>query len=174
MKHTKENKMNRIDAIKLLTELKELKQDRTYNKFLIYAITKSVTSLSEILEEAQAKEKGCYTEEYETFTNSRLSLLRVYSAKDEQGNPIVEEGQVSIDESKRGEFEEEIKKLVDANRETLELVENNLKTFEEWSKEEVDVKLTKVSFKYIPDELLPSEYNTLSHLIKESEDEIEL
>ena len=44
MKHTKENNMNRIDAIKLLNELKELKQDRTYNKFLIYAITKSVST----------------------------------------------------------------------------------------------------------------------------------
>lgn len=166
--------MNRIDAIKLLNELKELKQDRTYNKFLIYAITKSVSTLSEIFEEVRKKEEECYTEEYKTFTNSRISLLRVYSSKDEQGQPIVENDQVSISEDTQAEFNEEIKKLVDANKETLELVENNLKTLEDWTKEEVELKLTKVSFKYIPDELLPSEYLTLSYLIKESEDEIEL
>lgn len=166
--------MNRIDAIKLLNELKELKQDRTYNKFLIYAITKSMSTLNELFEETKKKESECYTEEYKTFTDSRISLLRVYSSKDEQGQPIVENDQVSIPEDKQAEFNEEIKKLVDANKETLELVENNLKTLEDWTKEEVELKLTKVSFKYIPDELLPSEYLTLSYLIKESEDEIEL
>jgi hypothetical protein len=159
--------MKRYQAIELLRKLNELKSDKKYSKYVLFAIVKTLDSLDSIRKEIEEEEKKLYTEEYKTFNESRVSLLKVYSAKDENGQPIMEGEQVIIEEHRKPEFNEEFNKLVEANKETLEKFNEDAKTFDEYLNEETEVKLYKFDFKYLPDDLFPGEYTTLSKLLKE-------
>lgn len=172
MIHNMENKMKRYASIELIKKLNELKSDRKYSKFLLLSIIKTLTELEKIKKEAEEKEMALYSEEYKTFTNSRLSLLKVYSEKDEEGKPIVEQDQVKISEDNKEEFETEFKKLLELNKEVVEKFNSDSKEFQTWIEEDVEVKITKVDFKYLPEELFVEEYNTLSYLL-EGEDTID-
>jgi len=162
--------MNRIEAIELSKRLNELKSDRDYNKFLILAITRTMKELKIVADEVEAKEKSLITPEFRTFEEARIGLIREYAEKDEAGNVIMEGRGAKIGSDKE-KFEEEMTKLMEENKEVIEYIETANKDFDTWLKEEVEVKITKVDFKYIPEELSPRDFGTLELLIK---DDVEL
>lgn len=162
--------MNRIEAIELYKSLNELKSDRDYNKFLILAITRTLKELKVVGEEVTAKEHSLMTKEYKDFEEARINLIREYAQKDEKGQVVLEGNNAKIGTNKE-EFEAKLATLLEDNKELLAEIEVINKEYEAWLKEEVEVKITKVDFKYIPDELSPKEFATLEYLIK---DDIEL
>lgn len=162
--------MNRIEAIELYKSLNELKSDRDYNKFLILAITRTLKELKVVGEEVTAKEQSLMSKEYKDFEEARINLIREYAQKDEKGQVVLEGNNAKIGNNKE-EFEAKLATLLEVNKELLAEIEVINKEYEAWLKEEVEVKITKVDFKYIPDELSPKEFATLEYLIK---DDVEL
>ena len=159
--------MKRYQAIELLRKLNELKSDKKYSKYILFAIVKTLESLEIVRKEVKDNETKLYTAEYKTFNESRISLLKVYAEKDSEGKPIISGDQVTIAKDKREELNAEFTKLVEANKETLEKFNEDAKSFDEYLNEEVEIKLYTFEFKYLPDDLFPEEYTTLSKLLKE-------
>ena len=157
--------MKRYKIVELKRSLEELKQDKKYNKYVLFSIVKTLKTLEPIIADIVKEEEKLYSDEYKTYENSRLSLLKVYADKNENGEPIIKDNIVQVT-NKYEEFEVEFNKLKENNKEILESTLEKSKSFNEYMEEEVEVEITKFKFEYMPDELLPSEYITLEKLLE--------
>lgn len=158
--------MKRYKIVELKKSLEELKQDKKYNKYVLFSIVKTLKTLEPIIAEIIKEEGKLYSDEYKTYENSRISLLKVYADKDENGEPIINNNSVQVTH-RYNEFEVEFNKLKENNKEILESTLEKSKSFNEYMEEEIEVEITKFKFEYMPDELLPSEYITLEKLLEE-------
>lgn len=130
---------------------------------LSFAIAKNKKIVEE---EAEALvEAVAMTDEYKKYEEERLKLCKKYASKDDSGNPVLVADDYLIKDQVA--FDEAIKELNDANTELIEerdkQVEEGNKLLDEYS----SIKLHKIKYEYIPDDVTIAQMDILLPLIAE-------
>lgn len=164
-------KMKRIDIVNFNNKLKALEL-KGLNKFILFSVDTTKKKLEELIVEFAKNEQEIYTEDFAKFERGRLEIVRSFSEKDENGNPVIANNSYSIPEDKQSEFAAEIEKYMSANQSVVDATNARMADFDKYITEEIEVALNKFSFKYLPENIDQSTYDTLSVLFKETAEEI--
>lgn len=161
------SKYTRETLINIFKELNSFDKTSQYSKYLLFTISKNVKKFETIFNEVVAKEKELQTEEYVELEKGRLAILRKYSKKGEDGNPVVSENSVTIDEELKEEFDAELAKYIEDNKEAISKYEKDSKAYKEWILEEIEFEFDKVKFEYIPEMIDVKTFQLFSLLVAE-------
>lgn len=164
--------MKRIEADSFLKELKTVYVEKP-NKFLLYAIQKTISNLDTIVNDISTEAKKLNTQEFFILEKGRRDIVVEYAEKGSDGNPIVEGNYFKIDETKKAEFTDKLNSYQETNKELIEKYNILVDEFDKYLGEEIgDDFIVKVSIKNFPDFPGTENFRILSKLIKENTKEI--
>ena len=129
-----------------------------------YAMAKNQKTIRKVIVDLQ-KEMIMPSSEYREYDDERLDICKMFSDKDENGNPIIENGKYKIDNQKK--FKKETDKLREEYKDIVEEQEDKIKEYQEKLKEEVNVELYKVKKEYLPKDITPMQLGRILSLIEE-------
>lgn len=156
--------MTREEVLKLYDVFKELSQ--IHNTRFAYFIAKNKKLLQseiEIINEIRRP-----PEKYLEFERKRLDLVAFHSEKNENGDPIIQNGHFKVvDESL---FSSAFKSLSKEYAEALIDAEKHEDSLKEFLSESVDFDVLTIPFKYLPDTLNSSEIESLMSFIEDEPD----
>lgn len=108
------------------------------------------------------------------FQTARVSIASEYADKDEDGNPIIINGDSFSLKENQKEFQEKINELREEHKESIDKHDELVKQLQEVALEEIEQKVLTISYLDIPEnEFTIEELGTLMQLLKETEDELD-
>lgn len=117
--------------------------------------TKMVTEEIQTINEEQNTSAPTASEEFIAYDTERVALAIEYSDKDDEGKPIIQDRQYSLD-SRREEFDAVLKVLQEENADAIEAQAKSLKEFNAEVKELMDTEST-VTLVTVQEESLPED-----------------
>lgn len=163
--------MKRIEADLFLKEIKTVYVEKP-NKYLTYAIQKTISNLEDISKEIAEKYKSLNSKEFFDLEQGRLKIVEKYFEKGEDGNPVIEGDYYKVDKKFEQVLSEEMNQYQEDNKELIQKYNDTTKTFDEYLSEDVGEVVVKVSIKNFPEYLDQNTFKILSKLIKESDKEV--
>lgn len=164
--------MKRIEADLFLKDLKSVSVENP-NKFLRYAIQKTITNLEDVAKEIAEKYKSLNSKEFFDLEQGRMKIVEKYFERDVNGNPVVEGDYYKVDKKFEQKLAEELNEYQEANKEVIEKYNKTAKDFDEYLSEDVGDLIVKVSIKNFPEYQDEQTFKILFKLIKESSKEVE-
>jgi hypothetical protein len=160
-------KMNRDNIIGFLTKLNELPKDLKYNKHLLFSISKTKTTLSELIKEVGEKEKALYTEDYRKINSDRRAIVESLALRNEDGTFASNGNELVFTEDNKAILQESIDKFNEDHKEVIAAINAASKDLQDYIFEEVEFDITTTVIDSLPDQLDIETYNLLSMFIKE-------
>ncbi len=164
-------KMKRIEVVEFLKKLNGLEL-KGMSKFILFAVDSAKKSLTSTVAEYADKEREIYSPEFVSFETARQTIVRSYAKKNEEGNFVIVDGNFVIEDNVRESFAKDIEKLMQDNKDLVELTNGKMLEFDKFIAEEVELSFVQVSFKHLPENLDSEVYDILSKFVKESPEEI--
>lgn len=163
--------MKMFEIKTLLTVLKKFASVK--NKKVAYFALRNSHLLLDELAPLTELEKQFFSDEYKEFEQKRIKLINNYQLKDEDGKPITNERGPVIDENNKS-LNTEWTKLREEYKSSIEEREEINKQYEEILQEDVEIKVIKISFNDLPDDIVAAtEFTSIKLLIKETDDELD-
>ena len=144
------------------------------NKKIAYFALRNSHLLVDELAPLNELEKQFFSDEYKEFEQKRLELVTKYQLKDEENNPLVKEDGTHDFGAGEAALDVEWKKLRAEYKSSIDEREEINKQFEEILKEDVELKVIKINFNDLPDDIIEAtEFDIMKLLIKETDDELD-
>jgi hypothetical protein len=128
-----------------------------------YAVAKNKSIIKaeiEALEASVAPSEG-----FVEFNNKRIAICMDMCAKDDDGQPIIVDGNYTSDDE--GAMMSKVKELQEEYKDVLSDRDDQLKRANSLLEEEIDINLYKVSVEYIPEDITPSQMESIFLIIEE-------
>jgi len=144
------------------------------NKKIAYFALRNSHLLVDELAPLNELEKQFFSDEYKEFEQKRIELVNKYQLKDEANNPLVKDDGTHDFGENVEVLENEWKKLRAKYKSSIDERDEINKQYEEILKEDVELKVIKISFNDLPDDIIEAtEFNIMKLLIKETDDELD-
>jgi len=155
----------------VLTNLK-VPENEMLDKRFDYAKNRTLDSLTpEVTEIVKARKSGI--PKYDEFDTKRKEILMKYASKDEQGNPVINGNQFSINGENLEEANKSLNELTETYKEALDERQKEIDIYNEIINEEIDIDITQLSFNALPNFVKEEFTKVIRPMIKETDEEIE-
>jgi len=135
------------------------------NRKFYYAVAKNVTTFESKVKEMTVK-RNEHLKGYDEFEKERLEKIQDFIKKDKDGKVEVIGGQTSFDESKREDWDKELKKLNKKHNGAWDLEQDRVKEFNDvYMKEEVEIEIHKIKEEDSPEKMKPNQAKYLLLMI---------
>lgn len=160
-------KLKRSDVLEIYEVLDSFKDD--FDKEFMYYVSKLSKSLED--ERNAIIEVGRPSDEYLKYENQRKEIINKYCEKDSSGNSIEvkENGKIGVKiiPEQKENLREELNNLYNSNKEIVNKGKEAILKFIDFLKEETEVNLVKIPFKYIPQTINKEKMDVLLSIIEE-------
>jgi hypothetical protein len=172
-------KLSREQMFKLYGTVKNFmeKNNTDFDKRFVYALYRNLDVLKGEVNSYLESEKP--DKEYDEYQQLRRNILVKYSDKDESGNAIeiklnnnMSQIQITNPDNKNNAVLE-IENLNNKYKDVIEKRRKEIEQLDELMKEDIEIDVCKVSFKYFPDQCNVLDHDGLRFLIKETNEEID-
>jgi len=136
------------------------------NKYFVYYVSKIKNELESEKQAILAMSNP--SQDFIIFENKRRDIISKYM-EIVDGKPVEQNGMYKIQEGKEKECQNELTKLFDENKETIEQRQKEIKELEKIMDEEIDVNVTLIPFGYLPDMIDQKSIDVLMPIIKMNE-----
>lgn len=155
-------KIKNIDLIKMNNTLMEY-NSKVISKYFSYVINKNLNIIKDDIQ--VLKKLSIPPKEYVDFEKIRRSICEKYSEKDDNGSSIFENNSYAIKDECIYVFQQEIKELIDKNKQVVEDYKNSQNEFNNILEKEVEYDLEEVGFDHLPDEISPESLNAIMYIV---------
>jgi len=152
-------KLNEIPAFR---QALENVADYSGEKFA-YAVYKNMRLADQTMKNVKKPEE--YPKNFKEFEDARVAVCENFAAKDENGKPIIEEGNYKIPDADQKKFEDEINALKEKHKDVIEAKKKIDVDYIEYLGTEADVIFHTVEEKYLPKEITARQIDGISSMI---------
>lgn len=162
----------RREMVILWNVLNSIKVEKSDPKFT-YAISKNKKKLESEIKILQEMDKP--SDGFIKYEQDRMALCVEYAEKNEKDQPVIEQGNYKIEESKKDEFEKKLEELGKTNEEVLKEEIERKKDLQKFMDEDFDsnINLHMVPLSLCPDSISQEQMDYLVDTIIYDENESE-